>query len=291
MSILSVDSLTKYYGRRLGVDGLNFELEEGSVCGFLGPNGVGKSTTIRLLLGFLRPTHGNASIFGLDCWRHSGEIKREVGYVPGDLRLYSWLTGRSALRMVGRIRGCALETEGLKLMERYSLDPDVRVSRMSRGMRQKVGLILALAPRPRLLVLDEPTSGLDPVIQETLKEHLLELAAAGGTIFFSSHSLAEVERLCDRVLILNAGKLVADSPLEELRERAAREVMIRWKPGGAEGVEPPAELDLSRREDDLWRGAWNGTAHRFIEWLSDRPVDDFSITPPDVEQIFYRYYE
>ena len=292
MDILSASGLTKRYGRRTGVEGLDLSLREGSVCGFLGPNGVGKSTTIRLLLGFLRPTAGRAAILGMDCWRDSGRIKQEVGYLPGDLRLYPWLTLRSALKLWGRIRRRDLGTAGAELAEAFDLEPDVRVSSMSRGMRQKLGLILALAHEPRLLILDEPTSSLDPVVQETLKLRLQERARRGHTVFFSSHTVAEVERLCERVVILRAGRLVADASLADLRARARREVTLRWKAGTRSPAnEPPAGLEVLERSDVLWRCALDGPVEGLLRWLAAQPVDDVIIGQPDMETLFQRYYQ
>ena len=160
MSVIVADNLSKRYGRRLGIVGLDLTVPQGVVVGFLGPNGAGKTTTIRLLVGLLRPSGGGARIVGLDTWRQSHRIKTEVGYLPGDLRLYPWLTGRRALRIVGRVRGRDLSGSGCELAERFALDLNVRVRRMSRGMRQKLGLLLALVHEPKLLILDEPTSAL-----------------------------------------------------------------------------------------------------------------------------------
>ena len=168
MNTIEVDSLSKSYGRRVGVDGLSLSVGDGTLFGFLGPNGSGKSTTIRVLLGLLRPDRGQARVFDLDCWRQSARIKADVGYVPGDLRLYPWLTGRNALKLFGQIRERDLNEQGRALAGEFKLDLEVPVRHMSRGMRQKLGLILAMAHRPRLLVLDEPSTGLDPLIQDRL---------------------------------------------------------------------------------------------------------------------------
>ncbi|MDZ4783709.1 MAG: ABC transporter ATP-binding protein [Planctomycetia bacterium] len=161
MSIICTARLSRHYGRRVGIDAVDLEISEGETFGFLGPNGAGKTTTIRILLGFLNPSGGNASIFGLDCWRQSRQIKRDIGYLPGDLRLYSWMTGKSALSIVGKIRGLDLRAEGAALAERFQLEMNVSVRKMSKGTRQKLGLVLA---RPRLLILEEPRSGFDPLM-------------------------------------------------------------------------------------------------------------------------------
>lgn len=291
MAVIQCDQLTKRYGSRIGVEGLSMEVDEGSLFGFLGPNGSGKTTTIRVLLGLLHATDGTASIFGLDCWRRSHVIKREVGYVPGDLRLYPWLTLTNALSIFGHARGCDLNGPGLELAELLELDPHVNVRRMSRGMRQKLGLILALAHRPRLLILDEPTTALDPLMQEVLCRHLRELAGAGHTIFFSSHTLDEVERLCDRVAILRRGRLVADETLESLRTRATRTVTIHWQSGVDQAsVKPPPVLDLHRREKHWWEATLTGPVMDLIPWAAAQPIEDLSIAKPDLSRVFQQYY-
>ncbi|MHC4064460.1 MAG: ABC transporter ATP-binding protein [Planctomycetota bacterium] len=292
MSVIVTEELTKRYGRRVGIVGLNLAVPEGVVFGFLGPNGAGKTTTIRVLVGLLHASGGRARVFGLDAWVESHRIKREVGYVPGDLRLYPWLTGRRALAIVGQVRGQDISVPGEALAGRFALDLTVRVRSMSRGMRQKLGLILALAHRPKLLILDEPTSGLDPLMQDRLKQYLRELASRGHTIFFSSHSLAEVEDLCDRVAILRNGRLVAHESLDALRARARRRVSIRWAAGvvGKVPAVPPL-LDVDRHTDDLWEATLLGPVPELIRWLADEPVDDLTISQPDLEQVFRRYYE
>lgn len=285
-------NLTRRYGRRVAVDCVTLGVPEGLLFGFLGPNGSGKTTTIRVLLGFLKASAGQATVFGLDAWRESRRIKAEVGYLPGDLRLYPFLTGRETLRMVSRLRGRDLMSAGGELAASFDLDLERRVETMSRGTRQKLGLILALCVAPRLLVLDEPTNGLDPIMQERLYVHLRRLAAAGHTVFFSSHTLSEVERLCDRVAILREGRLVADESLETLRARAERSVVIRWPAGAAsDGLVAPSGLQLSSREPLEWRGSVVGAAGELIRWCADHRVEDVSISPPNLSTVFQRFYD
>lgn len=285
---------------------MNLTIPAGSLYGFLGPNGAGKTTTIRVLLGFLRATSGRASVFGLDAWGKSEVIKAEVGAIPGDLRLWPWLTGVSALKLFGRVRGRDLMAKGRALAEELELDLGVRVRAMSRGMRQKLGLILALAHEPRLLILDEPTTGLDPLMQDRLREILRRMAKRGHTVFFSSHTLGEVESLCDRVAIVREGKIVADDTLEALQRAAGHEVTIVWRPTD---VAPPQSrfrkevdeasvpqdvppfLDLSERTPTRWVGALRGSASALISYLADKPVEDLRIARPDLESLFRRFYE
>jgi ABC-2 type transport system ATP-binding protein len=233
---------------------------------------------------------GTARIFGRDCWRQTRRVKADVGYLPGDLRLYSWLTGAAALRLFGQIRGTDLLRDGRELAEEFDLDLGVRVRAMSRGMRQKLGLILALAPRPRLLILDEPTASLDPIMQERLRARLRRLATAGHTVFFSSHTLSEVEELCDHVAIVRDGRLVASESLEALRRRAGYEVAIRFGPGAAL-PDPPAGFRLHERTGQHWSGRVEGPIGDFVQWLAGRPVEDVTITRPDLETLFRRFYQ
>jgi len=290
--LIHLDNLTRGYGHRRGIERVSLSVSEGALFGFLGPNGAGKTTTIRVMLGFLRPTTGVARIFGLDCWSDSKTIKRDVGYVPGDLRLPSWMNGETALSIFGSVRGQDLTPSGRELAGKFDLDLRVKVREMSRGMRQKLGLILALAHSPRLLVLDEPTSALDPLMQEILHELLRRWARTGHTVFFSSHSLGEVEQLCDRVAIVRDGELVADESLAALRDRAGHDVIIRWRNESKSlHLEPPPFLKVSKREAALWEGSLEGPAHRLVDFLAGKPLEDVTIRRPDLESLFRRFYE
>jgi ABC-2 type transport system ATP-binding protein len=292
MSVIQLESLTRRYGHRRGIEHVSLGIPEGALFGFLGPNGAGKTTTIRVMLGLLRPSGGSARIFGLDCWGDSKKIKRDVGYLPGDLRLPAWLTADKAFSIFGAVRGKNIRPHGAELAEQLDLDLHVRVREMSRGMRQKLGLILALAHAPRLLVLDEPTNSLDPLVQQLLHENLRELARNGTTIFFSSHSLAEVEQLCQRVAIVRDGELVADESLEKLRERAGHDVVIRWK-NDSDSLKliPPAFLKLTTREALLWQGSLDGPVTPLLDFLAGKAIADLTIGRPDLETLFRRFYQ
>ena len=292
MSIITTQQLSRRYGRRVGIDAVNLDIGEGEIFGFLGPNGAGKTTTIRLLLGFLRPTVGRASIRGLDCWLESPRIKREVGYLPGDLRLYPWITGRTALKIIGRVRGADLRAGGADLADRFQLEMDLPVRKMSRGMRQKLGLIMALVHKPRLLILDEPTSGLDPLMQVELANCLRERASAGHTVFFSSHTLSEVETLCDRVAIVRQGRIIADTTLESLRGRARRIVELVFADSEtAAGVELPGFLKLDRRDGRRYYCELEGPTGPLVRWAVQQAIEDISISRPDLESLFRKFYE
>lgn len=295
MAAISTKGLTRTYGARRGVEDVNLFIPEGSLYGFLGPNGAGKTTTIRVLLGFLRPTSGRASVLGMDCWSQSARIKRDVGYVPGDLRLWPWMTGKTALSLFGSVRGMDLAHgpgAGRELAEFFELSLNTRVRAMSRGMRQKLGLILAMAHRPKLLVLDEPTSGLDPLMQDRFRDLLRELSRKQGTtIFFSSHTLSEVEALCDRVAIVRGGRIVADSTLRDLQRQAGRHVIIRWSSPRALAESPTClTLDVDSTPQ-LWQGRLIGSVDLLIEWLGGKQVEDLTIQHPDLETLFRQFYQ
>jgi ABC-2 type transport system ATP-binding protein len=290
--VIDAQRLTRFYGRRVGVQDVSFQVAAGEIFGFLGPNGAGKTTVIRLLLGFLRPTSGQGRIFGCDCWRRRAQICRQVGYLPGDLRLYSWLTGRRALGILARIRGVPLLSAGRELAARFRLELDLPVHKMSRGMRQKLGLILALVHRPRLLLLDEPTSGLDPLMQDVLSDLLRERAAAGDTVFFSSHTLSEVERLCDRIAIVRDGQVVADERMEAMRQRACREVVLTFADlAAAQQLPVPPFLQQVTRIGTRWRAELTGSPTKFLSWAAELPLVDVALSPPRLENLFRRFYD
>jgi ABC-2 type transport system ATP-binding protein len=292
VAVICLEKLTRYYGERRGIEDLSLNVAEGTLFGFLGPNGAGKTTTIRILLGFLRPSRGRATVFGRDVWRESKTIKAELGYLPGDLRLPLWMTAMTALSVFGAVRGRDLTGAGRELAETFDLDLGVKVRDMSRGMRQKLGLILALAHAPRLLVLDEPTSSLDPLVQEVFHKLLRRQAALGHTIFFSSHSLSEVDQLCNHVAIVRDGTLVANESLAVLREQAGHDVTIWWQdPAYALRLDPPVFLKLTSRSDGVWRGLLEGPAHRLVDFLAGKPIEELNITRPSLESLFRRFYQ
>jgi len=290
MSAIVTEQLTKRYGSRVGIEELTLCVPQGEVYGFLGPNGSGKTTTMRSLMGFLKPTNGRSQIFGRDCWRESRHIKEEVGYLPGDLRLPTWMTGHGAVSITSKGRSRDLTFKGAELAEYLGLDMTVRVRRMSRGMRQKLGLILALMHDPQLLILDEPTAGLDPLTQERLYQYLLQLANKGHTVFFSSHVLSEVEGLCHRVAIVRRGRLVADETLADLKKKAQRTVTIHWKTTPPSNLATPQILEILERQERVWHCELKGTVPDFLRWLPEQDIADLSIEQPDLDNLFRRFY-
>ena len=312
MSVVVAKNLSRTYGSRRGISDVNLTINAGEIFGFLGPNGAGKSTTIRVLMGLLRASSGTARIFGEDCWSDGSTIRKDVGYVAGDVRLYSWLTTRRGLRMISKIHGRDLLPNGLRLAERFRLEPDLVVRKMSRGNRQKVALVLALAHAPRLVILDEPTSGLDPLMQDTLMMCLRELAREGRTVMFSSHTLSEVETLCDRIAIVRDGQIVEDSKLIDLKVQAPRQIVItlqeqqrasdiQW-PGGVDvKYEPSSSPEQSSSTIALMVPPslrhrtcileLLGTSVPFMQWAAGQHFADVVIGSPALEVLFRRYYQ
>jgi ABC-2 type transport system ATP-binding protein len=281
--------LCKDYGAIRAVCDLSLTVPAGTLFGFLGPNGAGKTTTLRMLLGLLRPSAGNASVFGLDVRRHHVRIRRRVGYLPGDLRLYDGLTGRRTLEFLAAARGVDCSAEIARLAGRFDLDIARRVRGYSKGMKQKLGLIQALMHRPELLILDEPTSSLDPLVQQVLYDELRGAATRGATVLFSSHVLAEVASVCQHVAIVRGGRLVAQDRIEALRARAARRVEIELP--DPHWTKPPPGLRVLDREAGRLVATWSGEPGPLLAWLASMPVGDLSIGPPDLEHLFLSFYD
>ena len=311
MQVIETRQLCRGYGSRRGITNIDLTISAGEIFGFLGPNGAGKSTTIRVLMGLLRAASGVANIFGRDCWSEGTEIRREVGYVAGDVRLYPWLTTRRALAMLSRIHGRSLNQKGFELAERFRLEPDLPVRKMSRGNRQKVALVMALAHEPKLVILDEPTSGLDPLMQDTLMSCLREMAASGRTVMFSSHTLSEVESLCDRIAIVRDGRIVEDSTVSQLKGQAPRQIVVTLRDGQDHRnlkwpdsvvvksvpetspqqiiAESTSELGVIR--EPICMLELIGSSVSFMSWAAAQGFADIMIGPPSLEVLFRKYYE
>lgn len=292
MSLIEIQQLGRTYGSRRGISDVSLSIREGQTFGFLGPNGAGKTTTIRILLGFLKPGEGKAEILGLDCWKFSHRIKRDVGYVPGDVRLYPWFTLRRGLHIVSKLRNCDLLKAGMGLAERFTLEPDLPVRKMSRGNRQKVALILALVHRPRVVVLDEPTSGLDPTMQMSLMRLLKEMAEEGSTVLFSSHTLSEVEQMCDQVAMIKSGQIVVNAPLSELKGKSPRTVQVTTAPGiSAAQIQWPPDLQVVSLNGSHAELRLYGSSIEFLNWAASQPFSDISVGQPSLESLFRSYYD
>ncbi|MCP4593553.1 MAG: ABC transporter ATP-binding protein [bacterium] len=283
------EQLCKRYGATEVLHGIDLRVPAGSLYGFLGPNGAGKTTAIRVLLGLLRASGGRATVLGRDAWRDGPRLRAELSHLPGDIRWYDYLTGKATLAMLDAVRGTNSVTEARRLADVFGLDLGKRVRDFSRGMKQKLGLIQALMHQPKLLVLDEPTASLDPLVRESLNTELRQVVRDGRTVLFSSHSLQEVEALCDWVGILREGRLVEQDRIESLRTRALRRVEITFE--DAQPTRPtPDGLHVGRKADSRLEGSWVGSIQPLLDWLAGQRVRDVSITPPDLADLFLAYY-
>jgi ABC-2 type transport system ATP-binding protein len=290
MNVIEARGLTKSFGPVRALAGVELSVPGGCIFGFLGPNGAGKTTAMRILMGLLRASGGRASVLGLDAWRDSTAIRAQVGYLPGDVHLYDWMTGRRLVDFCNDARGGGHDNEIERLRERLDLDLDRPVRDYSRGMKQKLGLITALMHRPRVLILDEPTTGLDPLVQQTLYDELRATVAKGRTVLFSSHTLSEVEQLCDRVAIIRAGRIIEDSSIDALRQRALRRVELRMANDDLRNARFPPEWAITESHGGRVIGSWRGPVRNLLQWLATLPVQDAVIGSPDLEDLFAAYY-
>jgi len=291
MNPIEIRQVRKSYGSTEVLHGIDLSVSPGSLTGFLGPNGAGKSTTIRILMGLIRSTSGIATVFDKPVWRMGHRIRAEVGYLPGEVRFHTNWTGRTALNFFAgaRRRNCRQEID--RLARQFDLDLSRTIRKYSSGMKQKLGLIQAMMHRPQLLVLDEPTNGLDPLVRKTLFQELREIVDQKRTVLFSSHTLSEVEELCDAVVILRDGHVIEQESIRELRRRALRRVEIRFVAGTAPSdSELPEGLVVLRRDSDSIVGTWGGSVPDLLGWLSRCPVDDVIVERPGLEDLFMTYY-
>ena len=290
MSAIRTEGLTKRYGETLALDALDLVVEPGEAFGYLGPNGAGKTTTIRLLLGLHRPTAGRAELFGLDAWSDPVVAHRRVAYVAGEPFLWPALTGAETLEFLARLHGGTDVAYRDELVRRFDLDTRKKIRALSKGNRQKVQLIAALATRADLLLLDEPTSGLDPLMEMAFRECAREAKARGQTLFLSSHILSEVEAVCDRVAILRSGRLVDQGTLEELRQLSERTVDVTFD-GPVPELPMLPGVQVSRIGDRALRFAVAGSVGPVIAALAEHPVVTLTSREPSLEEIFLHHYD
>jgi len=293
-TIIEVDKLTKSYGRRRGIADVSFEVSEGEVFGFLGPNGAGKTTTIRILMALIRADSGTAKITGLDCWDRSVDIKRLVGYVPGEPSLDGNLTGGQILEYFGHLRGGVDQKYLKQLVERLDLDTGRKFRQYSTGNKRKVVLIQAFMHKPRVLILDEPTSGLDPLNQQEFDGMVREAREEGRTVFLSSHVLSEVEKTCTRVAIIREGRIVKIGGVHDLKDIKRYEITISFaQPVPLEAFSQlEGVTDVERLNDGrAVRLAMQGSADAVVKAAAHYPVLSLTSYEPSLEDVFLRYYE
>jgi ABC-2 type transport system ATP-binding protein len=285
--LLRTRNLSKRYGTFTALDDFTFEVAPGEVVGLLGPNGSGKTTALRLMLGFLRPTSGSASIGDHDCWNDSVATRRLVAYLPGELRLYENMNGRQLIRFLGDLRGQPVNGEIETLARRFDIDIDRPIANLSSGMKRKVALLQVLAPHTPLVIMDEPTNALDPTMRGLLLEQVEQARSRGQAVLFSSHVLTEVERVCDRVAILKRGKLVHDQKVAELQ--AGRLVTATFD-GPAPEVPHLSGARVRERHGDRLTVEFTGAMPELLAWLSSRPLAELRLEPLGLNAVYYRYH-
>ena len=287
-----LNELTKHYGKHRGINNLSFSVNQGELFGFIGPNGAGKSTTIRTLMGLIRPTGGSASIFDLDCHSKASVIARDVGYLPSENSYYENMKVRELLQYTADLYGMDCKTKMKELADRLNLDLSRKIADLSLGNKKKVGIVSAIMTSPKLIIMDEPTSGLDPLIQQAFYDILKEENSRGATVFFSSHVLSEVQKLCDRVAILKEGQLIGIQSIKELRESGYKKVSLSAK----EAI-PRDFFDLSgianyaeTADNTSVSFMYNGNITAIIDKLHLLHLDDVLLEEPSLEEIFMHYY-
>ncbi len=290
MSVIEVNNLTKYYGKSRGIVDVSFKVEEGEIFGFIGPNGAGKSTTIRLLLSLIHPTSGSAKVFGKDVTKHGPEIRRDIGYLPSEVYYYEGMKVHDLLKYSASFFECDCSERIRELSEIMELELNRRISDLSYGNKKKVGIVQGLLHSPKLLFLDEPTAGLDPLMQRKFFDMIRTENQRGVTVFFSSHILGEVQRLCTRVAIIREGKIVEISDIRTLQQNNYKKINVT-----AEGLDP-ASFELPgatniQAENGTLRFFFKGDINQVLRAISGVQVSDVTIEEPTLEEIFMHYYE
>lgn len=288
--MINIQGLTKRYGSLSALDGLTLEIPRGEVFGLLGPNGAGKSTLLRILLGFLRPSSGKAAIADFDCYRQSLQVRRLVAYMPGDVRMFPGLRARSTIETMARLRGQDNLEKAWQVADLLELDLACRVKAMSTGMRQKLALVLAFSSNAPLLILDEPTANLDPTMRARVMGLVTEVGKSGQTVVFSSHVLAEIEEVCDRVGILKSGKLVYLAPLSELAQ-------VHHVSAITTGPFPELPSQLANRvqfelsENQQVTLQVEGDLAPVMQWLSTASLEQMEIEPTRLKSVYQHYHQ
>ncbi len=290
MNIIEVSHLTKYYGKSRGIVDVSFNVAEGEIFGFIGPNGAGKSTTIRLLLALIYPTSGTAKIFGKDCFRFGPEIRQDIGYLPSEVFYYEGMKVLDLLQYSASFyhKDCAQRLH--ELADIMELDLKRRIDDLSYGNKKKVGIVQGLLHEPSVLLLDEPTSGLDPLMQRKFFDLVREENRKGATVFFSSHILSEVQRLCSRVAIIKEGSLIDLQDIKTLQKDTYKKIRIEAK-GIDEGRFAIDGVMNLERQDGAVRFFYKGNINTMLRIISQQEVSDVTIEEPTLEEIFMHYYE
>ncbi|MGD7044392.1 ATP-binding cassette domain-containing protein [Jeotgalibacillus proteolyticus] len=292
MTVLRTSNLTKKFGKFTALNGVDLEVKRGEVVGFIGPNGAGKSTAIRILLGIIKPTSGEAQIFGRNVWKDAVEIHSKVAYVPGDVNLWPNLTGGEVIDLFMKLRGGSNKSRRDALIQRFNLDPSKKCRTYSKGNRQKTALIAAFASETDLYILDEPTSGLDPLMENVFQECVLEAKAAGKSILLSSHILSEVEKLCDKIAIIRQGAIIESGTLEELRHLTRTQLLVETQHSITDLQEMHGVYDIETNEHGALSFQIDSEAlDSVIKHISQFGLMKLESSPPTLEDLFMKHYE
>lgn len=288
MPAIQLENFKKYYGATKAVDGISLTVEVGDIFGFLGPNGAGKTTTIRSMMDFIRPTAGVITLFGKNAQQDSVELKKQIGYLSSDTHLYNTWTGREHIKFVQAFKGEFPQLE--PLLERLDFNPAVKVKKLSTGNKQKLNLILALIGQPKLLILDEPTRGLDPILQNEVYRILLEFKQQGGTVFFSSHNLAEVEHICNRVAIIRKGQLVT---VEDIKDLKGKNIHVGHVAFTNAVLEQDILVDnvVLAKDSAGFSFRLTGDVSAFFNKIGQQTVKDFEMSHATLEDVFLAFYK
>lgn len=291
MSIIQTNQLTKSYGQHRGIDAINLTIEEGEIFGFIGPNGAGKSTTIRTLLGLIHPTSGSATVFGKDCIKFRDENAKEIGYLPSEVFYYDHMKVKDLLKYSASFYKKDCTKRMHELCEILELDTSRKIEDLSFGNRKKVGIVQGLMHSPKLIILDEPTSGLDPLMQNKFFDLIREEHKKGATIFFSSHILGEVQRLCDRVAIIKDGKILKVEKMETLRQSTYKRIELESKQDLQDilqAIEGAVNVSVQNHNYNF---IYKGDINALLKVLSTLTIENLDIHEPDLEEIFMHYYQ
>ncbi len=289
--IIVIDQLKKSYGKIQAVNGISMSVEHGEIFGFLGPNGAGKTTTIRCMLDVIRPTRGTIRVLGLDAQRDKLALHQYIGYLPGDVHLPGQMTGKQIINYFSRLQGS--EPVLLRdLVARFDVEMKRPLKGYSKGMRQKIGIVLAFMCDPQVLILDEPTSGLDPLLQKVFNEFLLEEQARGKTIFMSSHIMSEVEKVCHRIAVIRKGELVTVEEVETLREKAGQRVTVEFgDPVTEEELTRIPGVSMVKKSNEHYQFNVSGSMDPLIKALSRHEVIRLQVEEAPLEEVFLKFYE
>ena len=290
MDIIKINNLTKDYGNKKGIFNVNISIKKGEVFGFLGPNGAGKTTTIRNLMGFIRPYSGTCSILGMDCFKESEKIKEKLGYLAGEIAFFDDLTGIKLLNFLADMKGIKDKRKMNELIERFELDPRGKVKKMSKGMKQKIGIISAFMSDAEVFILDEPTSGLDPLMQNRFVDLVLEEKKKGKTILMSSHIFEEIEKTCDRTAIIRNGKIVAIEDMDSLSKKRNKTYIISLSDKNEVEKIKKDNFNIKNIDGLNVSISVKNDISEFLKNVSKYKISDMNIKTESLEEIFLHYY-